>query len=1522
MNRQVIKNRVRKILAYSVTGISFLLISAFLTIQIPSVQENIISRYLRNFSDATGFRATIGDFRLLWFDRLELETLEVLDPAGNRMITAANVLVNFRLSQLFQQRDINVDGVALEDAHVYLTKIAESDTSRDLNINIFIRRINEKYAPPGKGGGRTPRINIGEAILTDSRFSYVDQFRDTIREGFNYNQFTFDIDEAALRNFMILGDTTEFRVNTLLATDRQSGLSVKQLSTFFRLSQQRMEFTGLNLLANNSVVSDTLIFAFDGQHELRDFIDKVKIHANFNQTILYPQDLALFAPEAGRMTKPLQLSGIFDGRVRDFKLTDMEISTGNSVLRGSLDMEGLPDIDETFIILNLRDSHLDFADLDFAIKPNVMTRLTPIGTVAMAGQFLGYTTDFVARGTFSGDLGNIRSDINFKVNDENFDLSEYSGALVLNGFKLGQYLNDTINFQNVSLDGKVKGSGLSQRTADFTLTGNISSIGIRKYDYTSIVTDARFASELFSGFIRINDPNLEFSARGSVDLRRGEERIQIQAQIDTAFLDNLNLSNKRIFLQSALDINTRGLHIDSLMGAANLKNFTVRYNGKQLSLPNIQLKALKTGRGRSVNIETTLVDAEANGDFLLSDISRDVRKLVDEIALNIQNDEEAIEQYYRTMNYRPRSYETRFKIHIKDIEPVANLLNIDLDISENTSIEGKFTSGYTTILQVFSSIDSVAYNGNNVMLDTEVEVTASKIADSTSVLAMAFLNSNRQVINGNLHTQDLVAEAIWNKSHVDFQVDADQVEKDNYVRLKGEVDFLRDSTQIHLLPSAINLLEKRWEIDPNNLITFQHRNVGIKELRVRHEDEFILVNGRLSEMPDKKLSLEIGNLDLSILNPLTGREITGQLEAVFELTNYYFNPHIQNNVFIDSLTIDRFLIGDITGRNQLDTAANRFLIDFFIDRNSARIVNVEGFYDPSGGNNPLDVTASLENANLRIVEPFFDDIFSRIGGTITGEYRIRGTLPSPAFSGEGEVKDGTIMVNYLNTLYEFTGIVGLSPNSVYFRNVDLVDNFMNRAALDATITHENFRDTRISLASSFTNFHVLNTTAKDNSLFYGQGFATGDLSIAGPIANLRFTSTARTDKNTRIYIPIGDDSEIEKKEFIKFVSFSDSTFQKNISDRIANKLDLTGITLDFNLDVTDDAYCEILLNDQAGDKIRGRGNGVLQLQLDTKGEFNMFGPFEFTDGWYTFTLYDLINKEFEIKKGSRITWFGDAYEGNLDISATYNQQASFAPIILDDEVRESPQLRRKYPVQVLIELDGPMLSPEINFDIVTHDLPQSIIVADKPPVRLDFEFQAFKNKMDEQELKRQVFSLIVLRRFSPPESFNTSGSDVINSVSELFSNQLSNFVSQVDENLEIDVDFSRMDEEEFNTFQLRLSYTFLNGRLRVTRDGTFYSSQHNNPDINQSLSSLAGDWMVDYLLTADGKLKIKMYNRTNINPIFNSLGSPNSVTRGVSINHTQSFNELKDLWNARKKRDEEEDPEPYDEATRKEESGE
>jgi hypothetical protein len=117
---------------------------------------------------------------MLWFDRLELTGVNVYDLEGNRMIGAKEILINFKLSQLIQGRDVNIDGIYVDSAHVYLTKIHETDTSRDLNINVFIDRINQGYSSGGgTGTGKPPKINIGEAFLNHSQFTYINQDQDT-----------------------------------------------------------------------------------------------------------------------------------------------------------------------------------------------------------------------------------------------------------------------------------------------------------------------------------------------------------------------------------------------------------------------------------------------------------------------------------------------------------------------------------------------------------------------------------------------------------------------------------------------------------------------------------------------------------------------------------------------------------------------------------------------------------------------------------------------------------------------------------------------------------------------------------------------------------------------------------------------------------------------------------------------------------------------------------------------------------------------------------------------------------------------------------------------------------------------------------------------------------------------------------------------------------------------------------------------------------------------------------------------
>jgi hypothetical protein len=345
--------------------------------------------------------------------------------------------------------------------------------------------------------------------------------------------------------------------------------------------------------------------------------------------------------------------------------------------------------------------------------------------------------------------------------------------------------------------------------------------------------------------------------------------------------------------------------------------------------------------------------------------------------------------------------------------------------------------------------------------------------------------------------------------------------------------------------------------------------------------------------------------------------------------------------------------------------------------------------------------------------------------------------------------------------------------------------------------------------------------------------------------------------------------------------------------------------LDLSFDITPDAYCEIIFDKQTGDIIKANGSGKIHMQIDSHGEFTMMGNYEIEAGTYNFTFMNVINKQFAIRPNSRITWTGDPYSAILNIHAAYVQYTSLSPILaLDEDKKKDPQFARRYPVSVLMDLTGNLMSPEIGLGIEINDYPKT-----GEFLQGVTSFQSYLIS-DNQEMSRQAFSLMVLRQLSPLRSFEGTGA-IGSNVSELLSNQFSYWVSQVDQNLQVDFNLNGLDQNAINNFQLRVSYA-IGDRWRITRDGSF-----NNNGNSADARNLLGDWTVEYWLAADGKFRIKVYNRNNQNVIANALGNPVSTTSaGFSLMHTQSFNKFGELIKPKKKRKileipvREEEPEP------------
>lgn len=1458
------------------------------SLQIPYVQTKVAAKLTEIVSKKIQFPVEIGYVNIRWFDSVLLEDVLIKDTESNNMIKVKEVFIDFQLYALFDPSNISIDRVVLDQAQVDLIK----NNDYGLNISLFINNLREWLASD-KPAKKKPIFSIQNVELLNSQFSINDPTRDSISDGFDYYHFNLADIELSAKDFKVVADTLEFDLLSLVTHDVKTGLTIHEMNTFFRLSQRAMEFQALHIHANESHIRDSLVFNFENTAALSYFTDSVKFSAQLDSTIIYSKDLALFAPSLYQFDDYYRLSGNLSGMVKDLSIKDMRLNFGqNSLLQGQLSFEGLPNIQETFIAGNLSKANIVPADVKKYVNPDIYKQVEKLGAVNLTGRFVGFPNDFVANGTFYTEIGNVISDINLKI-DETTQKSYYSGKISTQNFDIGKIMGRPEMVQRVNMQGNIVGSGFQLENAEFDLKATITKLGIKGYEYRNINTDARMAKEFFQGQLSINDPNLRFEADASVDLRDDINKIMIQAQLDTALLKPLNLSKKEIVIATNLDVDMTGLEIDSIIGAASFTNTFFSYEGNALQIDSLDLLSLRKDGIRNFLLATDFVEISATGDYEFTTLYKDAIRLIDEYKLNFENNDQKIRRYYATKNTATADkYDLNFEIDLIDINPIAQLFAPQLTVSKNTVLEGNFTGGYTAILALNGQIDTLNYNGFEIY-NTQAEINTSKIADSTNVLAMAYVYSKNQNLK-NLTTKDLMLDAVWLNDHIDFRTNIMVEDEKNYASINGELKFLTNKTEVHFTKSDLFAIGKQWDVSPYNKITIANREIDFDNLKVFHGYQDITIHGSISDSTDKKLTVEINNFDVANLNPLLPYHLSGEINGYLDIQNFYSEALLESELAIHDFMIEQFLIGNLSGLSKWNNAANRLDVDFQIDRLSKKIMTLEGFVQPQNPENQLNIVASFDQANMNIAEPFIKDVFSEIKGVASGRFNISGKLNYPILTGEGEIAGGGFKLNYLNTSYTFGGKLFFDTNEIGVRQLNLYDANRNLAILNGGVFHDGFKNFVLDLRAQLNNFEVLNTSASNNDLYYGNAFVTGQLNILGAVNNLHFDARATTNKGTRIFIPIKNTTGVQQEAYINFVNFNDSTKALAIENG-KNRIDLRGINLNFDIDITPDAYTEIIFDLQAGDIIRGRGDGKINLKIDTNGDFNMFGNYEFVEGGYNFTLYNIINKEFSIHKGSTINWYGDPYEGILDIKASYLQMASLAPLVnnTSEEVELTAELKRRYPVEVILDLDGPLMSPAIGFDINITNYPENAITMNGGP-SLGNTVDLFLSRisLDKQERERQVFSLIILRQFSPENSFNTSGT-FSSSVSELFSNQLSYWITQVDENLEIDVDLSGLDADAFNTFQLRLSYSFFNGRLRVTRDGAFTDVENEtNP------MSVLGEWTVEYFLTKDGKFRAKVYNRTN----YDWYDQNNPETRnttfsgGLSLLHVTSFDNLKELF--------------------------
>ena len=1503
--------RVLRILLQILLGLAVVLVLAvgglLLALRVPSVQTRVAQKVASVLSGKLGQSVTIGSVDIRPFSHVLLEGVRVLDRRGGELFGVGRADADIQLFSVFDPSHLHVGTLTLTEPRFVLRDVAGQPDSTTLDQ--FLSAIKRLSGPPDTTTSKPFDFQLHDVAIRNGHFAI--ERPDRPREKYygrsiDYNHLVADSIYADISNLNWKTDTLRARVANLRTVETPTKTRLHELTADIQYNQHFWEFGGLTLRLGKSELRKFVRFEYQRFGNFSDFNDSMRVVAQLRGTKLYTDDIAKFAPDLASLKDSIFLSGDAKGYVRDFQIKNLDVRYGRRthLMASRAHADNLPRWRESLIDLRLQPSQVDAADLRKFLPASANKLVQRLGLIKLDGQFVGFYNDFVGKANFNTALGAISTDVNLKTKSD-FDHAVYEGTVRSTAFNVGKFIGDESVIRDVTLNGRVQGTGFVPPIAKGHAVVSVPAIWLNGYRYHNLSLDGDFAGQGFKGKVTANDPAVRLTANGDFNLDPRHQHIDVQANIAHANLATLGLMSAPLTVSTTARVNLRGTQLDSLLGTAQLRGSHFTLRGQSLDLDTLDVRSTRNSRGqRQVMLRSELLDLSAEGAFEVAAVSRDLQTLWHEYRLNFESNAAATAAYYRRKRQvRLPSYAIELDVNLKHVNPLLNLFMPDLQIADRSHLDGSFRQGETSILQLGGRFDSIWYGPVHTTA-TEFDFTTSKLPYQPEVLAQASLTSERQLVPTLGRTERFVLEGVWDQQRINFSTSLAQSGTTNRANINGALSFLPNAVQVVFRRSSVNLLNQEYVIAADNSVRISGggKEFDIQNFVISHNDERLSAQGFISPDPRQPpLKLDIANFDLATLTSVIGQRLGGRLNMQAAVSGVYNQLAINSTLAVDSLVYEGTPIGQVAGRGDWDNPSSQLRLNLDVARQQQRVLTVTGYLAPRSTTQQLNLVGELNDAPIVLAQPFLGSILQNLGGTGRGQLQLGGMFSAPTIAGAVDVTDGRFTFGYLGTTYKFADRISFTTTSIAFKNVQLRDTQGNLGTVTGLIRHQGFQNMTLDMNASFRKFQVLRTTRRDNDLYFGTAYASGTATVRGPVDDLVVNVTANSEAGTRLALPLDNAAKAEQASYIKFVNrnLSDSVRRRQARQAAVvaaqEKVDLSGIQLNMNLTVTPDAYLEILLDEATGDVIRGAATGQLRLAIDTRGEFNMYGQVEIVRGAYNFTLQGLVNKEFVVQPGGIITWNGDPLDGQMNVSATYTQRTSLAPIFLTNSGLGTSAA--VVPVTAVMNLTGPLLLPVIKLALEFDDAPSS----------LQNELASFIALLrnDEQELNRQVFSLLVFRTLSPINSNSFSGisltgqgNAVQNSLGQIISSQLGLLTSQIDQNLEIDFNINGLTADQLQALQVRLSYSFLGGRLRLTREGGISNSNTANINPQTGLpytqTSLIGDFSLEYFLRSDGKFRAKLRYETT--PRDNIVTTVNQPRAGISLLHTKEFNNLGELF--------------------------
>ena len=1421
-----------------------LLLLLVVVFSLPSVQTTIAGRLTNYLNTTYDIQIGIDRVGLNWKGAIDIRDLYIKDHHQDTLIYAAQVQASVLSFSNLLDKQLSLGDVRLSNTKFFVTKY--TNETRD-NMSIFSGKLSAKSK-----SNTLFKLNAQDVFIERSAIKITDQNQ--------ARPLLFDLTNvtAAAKDLNILGPDVYANI-TAVSLSSKRGFQITGLSAQFAYTTQQMTLKDMQLTTVESTLNGDLVMDYSSKG-YSDFYNSVVFKASFNTSVLATNDLNGFYYEFGP-NQTIGFKGNFDGVLNDFSFTDATLTTANTRVAGDYYFKDILKGKKAFAI-NFRRHNITTSYYDLRrFLPNILGRVLPqelgkLGVFNYQGTSKINSSSFTTTANFKSDIGAAQAKLTI---DDYTDvaLASYKGDITLSSFDLGA-LTKQPSLGKVSANLSVDGQGFTQKTVDTGLSGVISSFSFQGYEYKNITLQGALKDPVFNGDLSINDPNLQLDFKGLVDVSESFNQYDFRADVHFAELNKLRLVTRdsiSVFAGKVV-VDMDGTTIDDSVGSFSFQKTFYQNQADDFYFDDFKITSSFQDNERIIDINSPdICDGQVSGNFLIKDIANLFRNGLGSIYANYIATEVTTNQY---IDYDLSIYSKIIEVFVPQLQ-----------VGENSRLKGSVSSDKSKFQLDFKSPELLLFD--NYLSKVNIQV------DNDNPLYNTYISVD-SVYTGTYDLKDfsLINKTYNDTLYVQSEFKGGSKKEDLFDLALYYTINPKGKSVVGIKRSEISYKDNVWYLNKDNnrknKVVFDDRfsDIAIDSLQLNYKQEQIAFAGVIRDSTYKNLKVRFKDVNIGNIIPYVDNlDLSGNTNGSLTFLQQEGAYFPKSNLTIDDVVINTIDFGDLNMAIDGNEDLTKYQIQSALIHDSVRSFNALGTIDFAPKVPQLDIDVRLNELDLKALSPFGTNVISDIRGEASGALQIMGNYKKPKILGIINLKNSGLKIPYLNTDFDISNTTQMivSNDSLKITSTGITDTkFDTKGLFSGVATHDNYRDWNLNLQiNAPERLLVLDTPPDEDELYYGTSFISGNALIQGPVDELDIKVFAATQEGTTFKIPLSDTEAIGDDSFITFLSPQDK--QTRINGQQIGTKEIKGLSVDFDLDINENAEVEVVIDKVNNSTLKGRGAGTLLIRLDTKGKFNMWGEFTVIEGLYDFRYGGIIQKKIAVIPGGNINWDGEPDRAKLDISAKYAAQAN--PSVLLD----NPSFNRKIPVDVLVDLSGEILQPELNFNI---DFPRTSAMVKS---ELEFKLQS-KEEIEKQAIFLLTTGSFVNEGMGGANFAGTLVDRVSNLVNDLFADKEGTFNVGLDYSQGIRTPNQQTADRVGISLQSKINERILiNGKVGIPLGGA-------------NETAIAGDIEVQWLINEDGTLRMNFFNRQ---ADIQFIGEDQIFEQGLGMSYNVDFNTLSEL---------------------------